>query len=161
VRGGGHAYFLYGVMSVTVFDSDGVGRGWEGDAGPGVASSGSSSLSPSSDAPISSSSGPRACAGRRDGRGRSVSSSNSSTTAVRRAMVVDGEAGCSHGVMRSASLWRVCTRSCPHVLTRCRLVLVQILVALAEPDTVCRPFGECEPCPPDAVSPTPRPSHTP
>jgi len=45
-----------------------------------------------------------------------------------------------------------------NVLTFCRWMLLQIAVVLAEsdpttiPPSVCRPFGECEPCPPDAVS---------
>ncbi|KAF8551767.1 hypothetical protein OG21DRAFT_1478001 [Imleria badia] len=39
------------------------------------------------------------------------------------------------------------------LLTLCRFVLLHVAVALAEPDTpsICRPFGECEPCPPDAL----------
>lgn len=94
---GEHIYFLYGVMSVIVFDGgladgprEGCGRnwGWEGDAGPAADSSRSSELSSSSDTPISSSSAPRVSVSKgRDGSGRSVSSSNSSTTAVRRTMV--------------------------------------------------------------------------
>lgn len=96
-REGGYTYFLYGVMSVIVFDGglgdvprEGGGRNWEweGDAGPATVSSRSSELSSSSDSPISSSSAPRASVSKgRDGSGNSVSSSNSSTTAVRRAMV--------------------------------------------------------------------------
>ncbi|KAH0834835.1 hypothetical protein J3R83DRAFT_10454, partial [Lanmaoa asiatica] len=43
------------------------------------------------------------------------------------------------------------------LVTLCRLVLLQIVVVLAEynttatPLSICRPFGECEPCPPDAL----------
>ncbi|KAN0085912.1 hypothetical protein V8E55_007046 [Tylopilus felleus] len=39
----------------------------------------------------------------------------------------------------------------------CRLVLFQIVLVLAESDTttpplsICLPFGDCEPCPPDAL----------
>lgn len=89
VRSRRAAYLLYGVMSVMVFEGGLAESGWDWDAEPAVASSGSSELWSSSDAPICSRRGPRGLARRgRAGRGMSVSSSNSSTTAVRRAIVV-------------------------------------------------------------------------
>ncbi|KAG9311721.1 hypothetical protein JVU11DRAFT_7960 [Chiua virens] len=44
--------------------------------------------------------------------------------------------------------------STDYVLTNGRLVFLKFLPALAEPNdtlSVCLPFGECEPCPPDAL----------
>lgn len=170
-----HVQCLYGVMSVMVFEGDVSepvgGTDLKDDAGPGAvlpwswsSSSSSTELSwSSSEALISSSMAAREPELRsgRDGNGKSVSSSNSSMTAVgrrdmlpryvlvvsRKSSLVDRDA-----VFPRTTMTKFITFT---LLSFCLCLVIArespTTTHESQPTLVCTPFGECEPCPDDAL----------
>lgn len=164
-------------MSVMVFEGDASepmgGADLKDDAGPGAvlpswpwpwsSSSSSTELSWSSEAVISSSMAAREPELRsgRDGNGKSVSSSNSSMAAAGRrdmfpfCLLLSSQSKSSQStdaVFPRTTMIRFITFT---LLTFClRLVIARESPTTTyepQPTLVCKPFGECEPCPDDAI----------